>query len=1393
MNSILQQPKKLLLWLLLLLGTYANAQLVTVGTGTAANTTTTYPAPYGNWYWGAKNQYLIRASELNALGITASSNITSLAFNVTTVQGTPLTDFTIKLKNTTATQFATAAFDDVGTVVVFGPVLYTEVSGWNTHTFATPFLWDGVSNILVDVCFNNSSFTYNAVVQQSTLTFNGAQWRNSDAAGNCTNTSVSVTTMRPDMRLNLIPLGGGPATVPPIASFAYTKNPQDTVWIGTPRTLVNTSTGADASYWDIVGFNGVTKAGPYAAYPETRTPKNSQGIVDNFIDTINNAVNFKYTFPSRGFYRVKITAVNKFGFDTYIDTIYVDTPATKPVADFFADKRVVGVYDFATMFDLTSNGPVSWFWYLRPGYYNPLAPFFNSFSPSAGAQNPTLNANEGGLFDVCLVATNYRGTDTMCKPGYMKIISGFEVCKGSSTAKDTISRENEGSAKLYTVGGTYVPNLIGTCAKGFTIATCSDTATLFIDRFRMRANVSAGVSDSLLIRLGSVSGTVLARMGGTVVPAASRTIKVPGGIAYLQTIIANPTSATPAGDSGYVVRWSAPAASYPKPTAAFSMPDTVYDGYTVQFVNNTTGKNASFAWDTNGDNVFGIDNPSSGVDSISKNPSRTFAVFAPYTAKICLKAFNCVGADTFCKTIRFLPVSATPSAEFVVNRSSGFTTDTFRFTDNSQNGPNQWLWTFVPNNVAFLNGTSATSQNPILFLNSATNYDITLRATNQQGSNSITKLAYASAIAFGNPGCSGCPTSGGQPYMPGSLDVGINRVTLADLDTTTALNTPIYHALFNVKTANLYRGVTYTLATARTSANDPMSTRGWIDFNRNTNFGDNAVETIISENNQTKAVTTGTFTVPANAPIGNTRMRIGVTYGSTSITDKVATLGCFEEYGINIAVDLIKPTIALKGSSLEKVEVNKPYIEKGVTAIDNLEGDISSRYQVFGFVNTTKVGYYTLKYIAADLYGNNSDTITRTVQVEVNQTGPKLALNGNDSIAIEVFNTYTELGATALSNTGTSLTNQIIRSGIVDTTTLGTYFITYSITDQFGFNNTRQRKVVVMDTTKPTIVTKAGSTTITHQVGTPYLDPINVLDNYWKGITPTRTGVINPGIPGSYSLIYNATDGSGNVAPTYYVTVVVKDLVPPTIELVGQDPLTVDVYTTFNDPGVQTADNYYPNVTTVRTGLPSMNVLGDYLVTYTATDGAGNTASVTRLVKVLDRIAPEIELLGNNPIELCRFTAYVEPGVKIRDNYYADSTLQGLLSIDLSKVDVSRPGYYFAVYNVTDPSNNKAISVQRLINVIENGPCATGIKELSTNSNLSIYPNPNKGMFTIAGKSNTQIAAVQVMDVVGKTVYNKTTQASELQVDLTDLNKGLYMVIIKDNNGNEFSSKVVIE
>src|SRR5688572_13208821 len=113
---------KQLFLLLAILGTTIIAKsqtTITIGSGTSYNTTTGLPAPYGNYYYGAKHQMLIKASELTGAGLSAG-NITALAFNVFGANGVALSGFTIKIKATTATA-VTSSFDGSGFTTVYGP------------------------------------------------------------------------------------------------------------------------------------------------------------------------------------------------------------------------------------------------------------------------------------------------------------------------------------------------------------------------------------------------------------------------------------------------------------------------------------------------------------------------------------------------------------------------------------------------------------------------------------------------------------------------------------------------------------------------------------------------------------------------------------------------------------------------------------------------------------------------------------------------------------------------------------------------------------------------------------------------------------------------------------------------------------------------------------------------------------------------------------------------------------------------------------------------------------------------------------------------------------------------------------------------------------------------
>ncbi|MFN4083925.1 MAG: IPT/TIG domain-containing protein [Bacteroidia bacterium] len=178
-----------------------------IGTGTTSNTATSYPAPFGNWYWGARHQFVIRKAEMVSLGFNYSRFIPldSLGFNVTAVNSAPPhQNFTILLKNSNTTDLSAAW--ETGMQTVVNPRTATPVLGWNMFKFDNPFCWDTTQNLIVEVCFNNSSYIENASTQMTTgLPTGTTRYLIQDASGVCANTSVSGTfTDRPNMRITCL-------------------------------------------------------------------------------------------------------------------------------------------------------------------------------------------------------------------------------------------------------------------------------------------------------------------------------------------------------------------------------------------------------------------------------------------------------------------------------------------------------------------------------------------------------------------------------------------------------------------------------------------------------------------------------------------------------------------------------------------------------------------------------------------------------------------------------------------------------------------------------------------------------------------------------------------------------------------------------------------------------------------------------------------------------------------------------------------------------------------------------------------------------------------------------------------------------------------------------------
>jgi trimeric autotransporter adhesin len=208
--------------------TVAGGQVV-IGAG-ALTSNDTYSSPFRHLFGGMKGQYIIRASELTAAGLSAG-NITALGLNITTV-GTTYAGFTVHIGNTGNTDLSGGLVPVAGLTQVYSNATLTLTpSSLNTFTFATPFPWDGVSNIVVQTSWsnNNGGGTNSEVQYDNTSYVSNAYFRadNSTPATILAGATASGTlSSRPKMTFT----GVAPSNV------ASTLN-----WVWTPGTGLNTA------------------------------------------------------------------------------------------------------------------------------------------------------------------------------------------------------------------------------------------------------------------------------------------------------------------------------------------------------------------------------------------------------------------------------------------------------------------------------------------------------------------------------------------------------------------------------------------------------------------------------------------------------------------------------------------------------------------------------------------------------------------------------------------------------------------------------------------------------------------------------------------------------------------------------------------------------------------------------------------------------------------------------------------------------------------------------------------------------------------------------------------------------------------------------------------------
>ncbi len=428
-----------------------------------------------------------------------------------------------------------------------------------------------------------------------------------------------------------------------------------------------------------------------------------------------------HTYQNGGLYTVMLVSENDCGSDTAFQMISV---AAAPVAG-VGISQSIGCSPLQVVYSSTSSGDVESYAWSFPGG-----------SPASSTEvNPVVTYNNPGTYNTQLIVTNAIGSDTLIVTNAVivqePVIGAFSFDVNGSTAdffnestgEETFIWEiagfehtEENPSVVFADDGVYTAQLIVTGPCG------SDTVVQMITISTppvagVGASATSGCEPFVVQFMDESTSNVIAWEwsfpGGS--PSTSNapnpliTYSAPG--IYSISLIVTSAAGTDelAIDNLITVD--------PLPEAIFG---TVQSGTEVEFGNASVDA-TSYLW------LFG-----DGNSSLEENPVHDYGTFGEYVVQ--LIATNACGSDTL---ILNLQLAALPIPWFIANAEVGCAPFEVEFVDASQNGAEEWEWSFPGGNPS-----SSIEQNPVVTYDLPGVYDITLTVSNAAGAQSLVREEY---------------------------------------------------------------------------------------------------------------------------------------------------------------------------------------------------------------------------------------------------------------------------------------------------------------------------------------------------------------------------------------------------------------------------------------------------------------------------------------------------------------------------------------------------------------------------------------------------------------------------------------------------------------------------
>ncbi|MDA7525128.1 pentapeptide repeat-containing protein, partial [Verrucomicrobia bacterium] len=241
----------------------------------------------------------------------------------------------------------------------------------------------------------------------------------------------------------------------------------------------------------------------------------------------------------------------------------------------------------------------------------------------------------------------------------------------------------------------------------------------------------------------------------------------------------------------------------------------------------------------------------------------------------------------------------------------------------------------------------------------------------------------------------------------------------------------------------------------------------------------------------------------------------------------------------------------------------------------------------------------------------------------------------------------------------------------------------------------------IKEVTDPPVIRLIGNDPLILEALTIFKEPGALVSDDKDGDLDLKIdGDVDTETLGTYNRTYETTDSTGNKTKVTRVVKVV-DTTAPVITLKGKSKMDHEAGTPYTSPGATAVDALDGSVVVELPNKANDRYVGGYSLTYKATDKAGNEATVTRKVNVVDTTPPVIILEGDSVVTHEAGTPYQDKGATANDTYDGkhDWHQSGLKVHVTGEVQADKPGTYKLTYDVIDFFKNQAETVTRTVNV----------------------------------------------------------------------------------------------